>query len=98
MLRVHRGGSLNLNMENVDRDGLQGRLREIFATRAERVLFVKGDSDLDFGEVAQVIDIARTHADYIGLLTPSVEKEMSENPFCCCLTIASHKGIAHDRR
>ena len=35
------------------------RLEEIFKTRAERVVFVKGDPDLDFKDVAQAIDIAK---------------------------------------
>jgi biopolymer transport protein ExbD len=98
VLRVHGGGSLNLNMESVDRSGLDNRLKEIFATRAERLIFVKGDPELDFREVAQIIDIARTQTEYVALLTPSVEREMNERPFCCCLTIAPHKGIVHDRR
>lgn len=98
VLRVHRDGSLNLNMENVDRDGLQNRLREVFATRAERLLFVKGDPDVEFSEVAQIIDIARTQVDYVALLTPSIEREMSDRPFCCCLTITPRKGSDHRRR
>ena len=35
-----------------------GRLEEIFKTRAERVVFVKGDPSIDFQWVAKAIDIA----------------------------------------
>jgi len=98
VVQVHRCGSLNLNGESVDREGLANRLKEVFATRAERLLFVKGDPDVDFREVAQAIDIARMQADYVALLTPSVEKEMNERPFCCCLTITLRKGSAHVHR
>ena len=33
-------------------DKLQGRLEDIFKTRAEKVAFVKGDEDLTFADVA----------------------------------------------
>lgn len=87
VVQVHHGGSLNLHSETLDRGGLENRLKEVFATRAERLLFVKGDPDVDFGEIAQIIGIARTQADYVALITPSIEKETSECPSCCCLTI-----------
>ena len=46
------------------------RLQDIFRTRDDRTLFVQGDKDLNFNEVAQVIDAARgAGADRIGLLT-----------------------------
>ena len=35
---------------------IEPKLAEIFATRQEKVMFVKGDKDLDFGKVAEVID------------------------------------------
>ncbi len=98
VVHVHRGGSLNLNSETLERGGLENRLKEVFATRAERLLFVKGDPDVDFGEVAQIIDMARTQADYVALITPSIEKDIGERPFCCCLTINPRKGSVHDHR
>ncbi len=50
------------------------RLTEIYANRAERVMFVKGDDDLDFRYVADVIDIGRAaNVDHIGLMTPKIQ-------------------------
>ena len=47
---------------------------EVFKTRAERVVFVKGDPDLDFQTVAHAIDIAKgAGIDKIGLMTPKIE-------------------------
>ena len=49
--------------------------RSVFKTRAEKVMFVKGDDNLSFSDVAQVIDIAHS-ADLsmkIGLITAKVE-------------------------
>ena len=48
---------------------LGDRLDEIFKTRAERVVFVKGADDVEFQWVAQAIDIAHgAGIDKVGLL------------------------------
>jgi len=61
--------SLKINSENVKWSDLHSRLQEIFAGRAERVAFVTGDSDVDFEDVANVIDIGRkSGVDRVGLL------------------------------
>jgi len=61
---------LKINQEEVKWDDLQNRLHDIFKTRAERVAFVRGDDDVDFEYVANVIDIAReAGVDRVGLLT-----------------------------
>ncbi len=53
---------------------LEPKLSEIFATRQEKVMFVKGDKDLDFRLVAEVIDFGhQAGVDNIGLITPRVE-------------------------
>jgi len=55
-------------------DGLQGRLTDIFKTRAEKVMFVKGDDNVPFADVANVIDIAHASGvDKVGLITAKIE-------------------------
>ena len=52
---------------------LLSRLTEIYANRAERVMFVKGDDNVDFRNVAEVIDIGRSaNVDHVGLMTPKI--------------------------
>jgi biopolymer transport protein TolR len=75
---VHRPGGIapgyRINGTEVSRGELQPKLAAIFATRAERVAFIKGDSDLNFADVAEVIDVAHSaNVDHIGLMTPKVE-------------------------
>lgn len=66
---------VRINQDPTDLRNLSSRLVDIFKTRNERVLFVKGDPKLRFGEVAQLIDIAKgAGIDKIGLIT----KELSE--------------------
>jgi biopolymer transport protein TolR len=50
--------TLKINQEPVTWEGLRARLIDVYKTRAERVLFVKADSDVEFDEVARVIDTA----------------------------------------
>jgi biopolymer transport protein TolR len=65
--------SFRINQEAVGRGDLGGRLESIYANRAQRVLFVKGDDQLKFRQIAEVIDIGRAAGvDRIGLLTPKV--------------------------
>jgi biopolymer transport protein TolR len=63
-----------INQDDVPFDQLQGRLTDIFKSRAERVMFVKADDDLTFDKVAQVIDIAHeANVDKVGLITAKIE-------------------------
>jgi biopolymer transport protein ExbD len=69
-----RDPALKINQEDVSWDKLQGRLEEIYKTRAEKVMFVKADTDLPFADVAQVIDIAHSAGvDKVGLITAKIE-------------------------
>jgi len=65
---------LKINQETVKWEDLQSRLHAIYKLRAERVAFVRGDDDIDFQYVAEVIDIAReAGVDKVGLLTKDRE-------------------------
>jgi biopolymer transport protein TolR len=62
-----------INETPVNKNELLPRLTEIYANRAERIMFVKGDDDLNFAYVAEVIDIGRSaNVDHIGLMTPKI--------------------------
>ncbi len=66
--------ALKINQDDVTWDTLQGRLEEIYKTRAEKVMFVKADPSLEFSEVAQVIDIAHAAGvEKVGLITAKIE-------------------------
>jgi biopolymer transport protein ExbD len=71
---INKDRSMMLNTEPTDENRLGARLEEVFKTRAERVVFVKGDPDLEYRYVARAIDIARgAGMDKIGLMTPKIE-------------------------
>jgi biopolymer transport protein TolR len=71
---IDKDKSMHINNEDTDFDKLGPRLEQIFKTRAERVVFVKGDPDLEYQTVARAIDIAKgAQMDKVGLMTPKVE-------------------------
>src|SRR6185369_396049 len=65
---------LKINQEDATWEDLQGRLTDIFKTRAEKVMFVKGDNNVPFADVATVIDVAHAAGvDKVGLITAKIE-------------------------
>src|SRR5437764_10975552 len=65
---------LKVNQDDETWDHLQTRLTDIFKSRAEKVMFVKGDDEVPFSDVAQVIDIAHaSNVDKVGLITAKIE-------------------------
>jgi biopolymer transport protein TolR len=62
--------TLKINRDDVRWEDLETRLAQIYLKRAEKVAFVRGDADVDFQYVADVIDRAH-HAGVqrVGLLT-----------------------------
>jgi biopolymer transport protein TolR len=62
--------TVKINQDDVRWEDLETRLAEIYLKRAEKVVFVRGDSGVDFQYVADVIDVAH-HAGVqrVGLLT-----------------------------
>jgi biopolymer transport protein TolR len=71
---IDKDKRMHLNNEDTDMDRLGARLEAVFKTRAERVVFIKGDPDLEYDTVAKAIDIAKgAQIDKIGLMTPKIE-------------------------
>jgi biopolymer transport protein ExbD len=73
---IHHPGQVptyKINETDVAKRELLPRLTEIYSNRAERVMFVRGDDDVNFAYVAEVIDIGRSaNVDHIGLMTPKI--------------------------
>lgn len=69
-------GHVAINQQPVQIGELGQKLDDIFKTRNERIIFVKGDPNLTFGDVAQIIDIAKgAQIDKIGLMTNAMEAQ-----------------------
>jgi biopolymer transport protein TolR len=66
--------NMSINNDPTDENKLGPRLADIFKTRAEHVVFIKGDPSIEFQWVAKAIDIAHgAGIDKVGLMTAKVE-------------------------
>lgn len=66
--------ALRINQDDTDWASIQGRLADIYKARAEKVMFVKGDDNVLFENVANVIDIAHAAGvEKVGLITAKIE-------------------------
>jgi len=70
VLRIQKDRSMDINTQAVLIVDLGERLRTLFAARPDGVLFIAGAGELEFEDVAAVIDIAHgAGVDRIGVLT-----------------------------
>ncbi len=75
VIQVLADGTLRINQEPVSWGRLGARIAEVFKLRATRVAFIRGDGPVEFGVVANVIDVMHTSGiASVGLLTPDLEK------------------------
>jgi len=69
VISVDANHNYTINTDPIGLPQMGDRLTQIFATRAERVVFVKGADDVEFQWVAQAIDVAHgAGIDKVGLL------------------------------
>ena len=74
VVSVNADRGIMINRDPSSLMNLEEALRDIFKTRAERVMFVRGAPALDYQDVAKVIDIGKgAGVDKIGLLTEEIE-------------------------
>ena len=64
---------LSINKQDVTMGQLRERLREVFAGRRNKTLYIMGDGALRYGEVVQVVDAAKgAGVDRVGIVTPAM--------------------------
>ncbi len=59
VLEVKPGGIYSINTEVVPKERLQGRLKEIYDPRPDKIIFVKGDSGVKYADVITAMDVSR---------------------------------------
>jgi biopolymer transport protein ExbD/biopolymer transport protein TolR len=63
-----------INQNQLAKSQIEPKLAEIFATRQQKVMFVKADAAIEFSKVAEVIDMGhQAGVQSIGLITPHIE-------------------------
>jgi biopolymer transport protein TolR len=59
VITVCANGTVRLNQESVDLTNLAERLAHVFQNNINHPIFLRAEPDLEFRQIAQVIDIAR---------------------------------------
>jgi hypothetical protein len=73
------------------------RMREIMSTRAEKVVYVKGEVGASWGDFIQMVEVIWQEADLVSIVTPGVQAQLLQThclrPSCgaCSRLVGSHK-------
>ncbi|HWK89496.1 MAG TPA: biopolymer transporter ExbD [Longimicrobium sp.] len=59
VLEVEKGQVFKINRQPVAAADLENKLKEIFAVRPRKVIFVKGAEDITYGDVIRAVDASR---------------------------------------
>jgi biopolymer transport protein TolR len=73
VLDIRPGPEYLLNQEPIQPTALEARLREVFAPRPRKVIFVKGAENLTYGQVIYAIDATRAAGVEVVGLVPRPE-------------------------
>ncbi len=64
---------ISLNRQDLTLGQLRDRLRDVFAERRDKTLYLMGDGALRYGEVISLIDVAKgAGVDRVGIITPAM--------------------------
>jgi biopolymer transport protein TolR len=67
--------SMSVNKQPVTAADLQSRLREIFAQRKDKTMFINGAESLRYGDIVDVIDAAKgAGVERVGIVTAGMKK------------------------
>jgi len=71
ILDIDQDANVTINKQPVTRDELPLRIRDIFETRSDKTLFLRAAPTLSYGEVVDVLDVAKGNGvDRVGIIPP----------------------------
>ena len=71
VLEITNGGQFFLNTAPVPRSALRSRLVEVYSARPDKVLFVKAEGGVKYGDVIEAMDLARgAGVEVVGAVLP----------------------------
>ncbi len=59
VLTIEKGKIVKLNQDRKDLDILETELRSLYQTKQDKTIFIRADETVPYGDVLEVIDIAR---------------------------------------
>jgi biopolymer transport protein ExbD len=82
VLGIEDDGTVTLNKSPIsDMQDLETRLRDVFQTRSDKTIFVKGSGKVAYGRVIEAMDVARgAGVERIGIISESMAGEAPAAP------------------
>jgi biopolymer transport protein TolR len=75
VLEYNADRSIAVNKQPVQLSALESRLRDIFESRREKMMFIVGDPSLKYGDIIQVIDAAKgAGVEKVGIVTEGMRR------------------------
>ncbi len=75
VLEIKADGSIAINTQPVEKTALLAKFHEIYDVRPDKLLFIKVDNTRPYGDVIEVIDIARAGGVKVfGIAPPTAEE------------------------
>jgi biopolymer transport protein TolR len=70
VMSIQRDGTIYIKNDKVTMDNLQTKLEEAFLTVAEKKLYLRADSDMEYGKIVRLIDVIRESGiEVVGIIT-----------------------------
>jgi biopolymer transport protein ExbD len=70
VLSIRKDGTLYIKDKKVTLENLQSQLEEAFLTVADKKLYLRADSDLEYGKIVDLIDVIReAGVEVVGIIT-----------------------------
>lgn len=97
VVQLHKDVSIRINETRVSPDELRSRLALIYENREEKVVYILSDSDVSFGEFADIYNrvASSTSNLHIVLITRQLDKELQQCPsgYACGLEWHDHPYV-----
>ena len=75
LLEYNADGQVAINRQPVQLTGLEGRLRDIYANRRDKTMFIAGAGSLHYQAIIDVIDAAKgAGVDRVGIITAGMRQ------------------------
>src|SRR5262245_28856400 len=75
VLEYTADGRIAINHEDVALSALQARLRDLYAERTNKTMFIMGDGALRYGAIIEVLDAAKgAGVDRVGIVTDGMRR------------------------
>ncbi|MCJ7611396.1 MAG: biopolymer transporter ExbD [Candidatus Aminicenantes bacterium] len=70
VMSIQKDGTIYIKNDKVTMDNLQTKLEEAFLTVAEKKLYLRADSDIEYGKIVRLIDVIRESGiEVVGIIT-----------------------------